>query len=45
MAALGGFEHGLYAERWCPYQKARSSLALPSLFLLTVAFGMSSAPQ
>ena len=21
VAALGGFEHGLYAERWCPYQK------------------------
>ena len=19
--ALGGYEHGLYAERWCPYQK------------------------
>ena len=24
VAALGGYEHGLYAERWCPYQKART---------------------
>ena len=23
VAALGGYEHGLYAERWCPYQKVR----------------------
>jgi hypothetical protein len=21
--ALGGYEHGLYAERWCPYQKVQ----------------------
>ena len=24
VAALGGYEHGLYAERWCPYQKVRT---------------------
>ena len=23
LAALGGYEHGLYAERWCRYQKVR----------------------
>ena len=25
VTALGGFEHGLYAERWCPYQKVSYS--------------------
>ena len=40
-AALGGFEHGLYAERWCPYQKVctahASALALFSLMAVRQA--------
>ncbi len=28
--ALGGFEHGLYAERWAPFTKARATSLLAS---------------